>query len=119
MDPIEELQRLGGGHLLDDIYKSLVLVAEEVIETRKGGSITLTLKVAPAPGGEDRVVVSEDLKRKPPAKEPRGAIYFVIGDGLLHKSDPRQIVFEVRQAEAGQTELRVVDTPAPRVKEAN
>jgi len=119
VDPIEILQSLGGGELVDQLARSLILVAEEVRETRKKGAVTLTLNVLPSPGGDDVVIISEDLKRKPPARDPRGAIFFAIGDGLLHRSDPRQTEFQVRTADSGKSELRVVEHQTPQVREAS
>lgn len=117
MDELAVVQSLAGGKLLPELYKALVLTAEEVIETRKAGSVTLTLKVSPAQGSDVAVVINEDLKRKPPTKDPHGAMYFAIGDGLLHKADPRQQQFELRSIEGGQSELRVSEPPQTTIKE--
>lgn len=121
VDALEALMSMGGGsgQLVQLMFKSLVLVSEEVVETKKKGGVTITLNVLPSPGGDEVVIISEDVKRKPPSRDPKGAIFFAIGDGMLRRNDPRQTTFEVRQAEgSGTTELRVVEHPEPRVREA-
>lgn len=119
VDPVEAIQALGGGTLIERLYAAMVMVAEEVIMTRHKGAVTLKLNVEIAPGSDDVVIVSEDLQRKPPAGEAKGAMFFSIGDGQLHRRDPRQQYFDVRHTEEGQAELRMIEQASPKLRGVN
>lgn len=119
MDPAELIQALGMGYLLSDINLALTLVAQEVVETRNPGTVVITLKVAPVEGSDVAVVVTEDVNRKAPKKNPHGAVLFTAMDGLLHRSDPRQTQFAVQTVESGQPELRIIEQQPATRREAN
>lgn len=46
LDPLATIQRLAGGHLMEDIATMLAQVSQEVVRLDKDGGITLTLKVS-------------------------------------------------------------------------
>jgi len=120
MDPIEVMEALGQGRAIIDLATRLALAAQEVVETQNAATVTLAIKVTPVQGNDAAVIATEEIKVSGPKKNPKGAIFFAVGDGFLHKSDPRQVQFGVTQTVDGSApELRVIDQPAPRVKEAN
>lgn len=90
MDGLNVLQRLGSGHLIDEIHAALLDVAEEVVATGKSGAVTVTLKVT-HPKNTDPllVVIEEDVKRTMPKTDPHGAMFFA-HEAELHIEDPRQ-----------------------------
>lgn len=108
---------VGRGELMDDLYRAVVLIMDEVVMTRNPGSVNLTLKVSPAQGSDIAVVVSDEIKRVPPKNAPRESLYFAVGDGQVRRSDPRQTRFELRALDGGATELRVSEPPENTVRE--
>jgi hypothetical protein len=110
MDALGTLQVLAHGELLEELCAAMIDVAEDVLNTGRGGSVTLTLKLSQATRGEPSVIVSEEIKRTPPKKDPRGAILFV-GDGEFHRHDPRQqqLEFRVLEEDASQNVRRPPD----------
>lgn len=119
MDPTELIQALGMGHLLGDVSLKLSNVAQAVVETRNPGSVVITLKVAPVEGSDTAVTVIENVDGKFPKLNPHGAVLFTAMDGMLHRSDPRQVSFDVQTVESGAPELRIIEQRAARVSEAN
>jgi len=104
MDALAVLQRLGTHRFIDELGTTLAAVSDEVALTRKKGKVTVTFTLSPGPGNDLAVQVAEEIKRTPPVKAPRGAIFFVL-DGELHDGDPRQ----------PQMDFREVDRPASRL----
>lgn len=90
MDALHILERLGGGHLIEEIHAALLDVSEEVVATGKPGTVTVTLKVS-HPKGADAllVVMDEEVKRTMPKTDAKGAMFYAL-DAELHASDPRQ-----------------------------
>jgi hypothetical protein len=115
MDSLGILQRLGGGHLIDEIAAALVQTAEEVAETKRNGSVTISLKVTKSIGDDIAVIVTESIKRSSPLRGERGAM-FMVHEGALHREDPRQIRMELRTV-GGQTELRATEDPGRDMRE--
>jgi hypothetical protein len=95
MDALGTLQSLARGQLFDELCEAMIDVAEDVLNTGRKGTVTLTLKLSQATPGEPSVVVAEEIKRTPPKRDPRGAILFV-GEGEFHRHDPRQQQMEFR-----------------------
>lgn len=112
--PLKTIQGLSNGHFVEDLHLALVLVAEEVVLSRKKGAVSVTFNIHP--NSDDTILITDDLQRKPPKRESRSSVFFSIGDGLLHKGDPRQTQMELRQVD-GKTELRAVDAPVATRKE--
>ena len=110
MDPLMVLQRLGSGYLLDELTEALVRTAEEVVETGKGGTVTLTLKVSTPSQGNPMVIVAEQISRSAPKKDAKGAMFFIL-DGALHKEDIRQPRLDFRTVDHDTGEIRDVVAP--------
>lgn len=94
LDALMVLQRLGQGHLLEELHEALNKVAEEVVETGNPGAVTITLKILTQSQGNPMIIIAESVKRTPPASTPKGAAFFAL-DGELHKEDPRQIKMDL------------------------
>lgn len=99
MDALGTLQALARGRLLDEVCEAMIVVAEEVINTGKKGKVTLVLTIGQASKGEPSVVVTEEIKRTAPLRDPLGAILFV-GSGSFHRHDPRQPELDFRLVES-------------------
>jgi hypothetical protein len=117
MDALGTLQTLARGQLFDELCEAMIDVAEDVINTGRKGTVTLTLKLSQATPGEPSVIVAEEIKRTPPKRDPRGAILF-IGDGEFHRHDPRQQQLEFRVLEEEPNVRRPPDE-GQAVREAN
>src|ERR1044072_7132282 len=90
MDGLHVVERLGGGHLIDEIHAALLDVAEEVVATGKQGTVTVTIKVSHPKGADPLLVVmDEEVKRAMPKPDPKGAMFYA-ADAQLHERDPRQ-----------------------------
>lgn len=90
MDGLHVLERLGGGHLIDEIHAALLDVSEEVVATGKPGTVTVTIKVShPKNADALLVVMDEEVKRSMPKTDPRGAMFYA-HETELHERDPRQ-----------------------------
>lgn len=113
MDGINVLQKLGQGHLIDEMHAAILDVAEEVAATGKDGTVTVTLKIShPKRADKTVVVIDEEVKRTMPKSDPKGAMFYAL-DAELHERDPRQgdlPAFRV-VAEPDARELRNPDEP--------
>lgn len=90
MDGLHVVERLGGGHLIDEIHAALLDVAEEVVATGKAGTVTVTIKVSHPKGADPLLVVmDEEVRRAMPKTDPKGAMFYA-ADAELHERDPRQ-----------------------------
>lgn len=90
MDGLHVVERLGGGHLIDEIHAALLDVAEEVVATGKSGSVTVTIKVShPKNADPLLVVMDEEVRRAMPKTDPKGAMFYA-QDAELYERDPRQ-----------------------------
>lgn len=118
MDPLNVLQGLGRGRLLEELTAALASVADEVVQTGKPGSVTLTLKLSTQEQGDPMVQIIETIARKTPTKAARGAIVFAI-EGWLYSKDPRQGELQFREVERPTADQRELDDAAPIVREAN
>lgn len=107
MDALNVIQRLGGGHLIDELADAIVKVSEEAVATGKPGQVTLKLKIShPQKGYEPLVVVVEDqITLTWPKQDGLGAMFFV-HEGDLHRDDPRQTSFELREVQRDEPEIR-------------
>ena len=115
MDALKVLERLGGGHFMDDLHAAILDVADDVVATGNTGVVTVTLKIAQATKGEPTITVSEEITRKPPKDEAKGAFFFAV-DGALHREDPRQAKFELHTVE-GASVMRTPASETPQVRE--
>ena len=87
-------QRRGGLHgRAVESWQELVRAVEE---HRKGGTLTLTVKVAPF--GDGTVAITDKVALKAPEGERGSGIFSTMRQGYGHCSDPRQL--EIRDAVA-------------------
>lgn len=107
LDPLATIQRLAGGHLMEDIAVMLAQVSQEVVRLDKAGSLTLTLKVTPVKNSP-AVTVEESLKATYPVEKARGAMLFAL-NGQLYVADPRQTVLEFTKVDVPEAEIRRAD----------
>lgn len=83
---------LGGlrrGVFLEEAEMKLTKLIEEIEETGKAGSMTLTITLKPAKGDAARLVVSDKLALKEPQPEVGDTLMWVQG-GRISRRDPRQ-----------------------------
>ena len=116
MDALGVLNKLAQGRLIESLHAAIVEVAEAVIATEKAGSVTLTLKIAKV-GDYEAVTVAEQIKRGLPVPKERGALFFV-GDGELHKEDPRQIPMEFRVVQDADSGVRTLEDEPKETRQA-
>lgn len=82
------LRELGAGETADDLTAKLAEVVEAVMDTRKIGEITISLKIKP--NGDAGVIVAETIKSKVPEKARGDTVFFATSGGSLVRQDPRQ-----------------------------
>ena len=109
MDALATLQRLGSGRLLEDLHEALLVAAQEVVDTGKPATVTVTLKVSNKSQGDPMVIVDETVSRSSPKRDPKGAFFFAV-DGELHRDDPRQPRMDFRSVDPSTGEIREVET---------
>ncbi|HEY3021859.1 MAG TPA: hypothetical protein VGJ32_16790 [Solirubrobacteraceae bacterium] len=99
------LQDQRGGGLHGELSDALAELVAAVREHDKGGSLTLTVKVAP--NGES-VMVSDDVKVTPP-KPARGAsLFFADHQGNLSRRNPAQPELPLREVPADDADVKEV-----------
>jgi hypothetical protein len=86
-------QRRGATHV--ELSDGLNKVTEAVVEHGKVGTITLTVKARP--GGDDMVIVEDEIKLKIPEPGRAANIYYVDDDANLQREDPRQQRLNLRE----------------------
>lgn len=116
MDPLAVIQRLGGGHALEELASALAEVAAEVVATGKPGRVTLVLEVATETPGTPMVLIRETLTRTPPKHPPRGAMFYT-RDGGLYREDPYQPKLPFREVDVGTGEIRQPESRAREERE--
>lgn len=117
MDALGVVQRIGNGHLLDDLAEALAVVAEEVVATGKAGQVALVLKIAVQQQGDPMVIVSDQITKKPPKRDPRGVLLYAV-EGGLYTRDPRQVEMDFRAVATAPDEIRESAGGAAVVREA-
>lgn len=105
MDPKDLIGRIGNGRMLEDLAAALAAVADEVVQTGKKGRVTLALVISTREAGDPMVVVSEEIKRVPPTRAPRGTFLFS-HRGQLSTTDPTQVPLPFRDVDLETGEIR-------------
>lgn len=95
------VQRHRGGKALDEASAKLAEVVAAVVETGKAGTVTITLKIAPASRGNGAVTVTDEVTAKIPQSPRPDSFWFASEDGALSKDDPRQKELFVPKAVTG------------------
>jgi len=109
MDSLAAIQKLAGGHFIEELYAALSAVSTEVASRERGakGSVAVTFTVSKE-SEEPMVNVQESIVRRMPKGSSRGAWYFAL-DGELLREDPRQTRLEFREVPQPETQVRKVE----------
>ncbi len=99
------------GQLLRDLTDASYRMAAAVMETRKEGSITITLKYAPT--GRESVQIDAKVDEKIPKHTRASTTFFVGSDGELMRNDPNQPKLPLRSVNDERGPLRRVDERMP------
>ncbi|WP_404285408.1 hypothetical protein [Glutamicibacter arilaitensis] len=91
------------GRTHDELTETLHELIEQVTETGKAGSVTLTIKVEPDKKAEGVYRISDNVTTKIPQHDRPSRIYYKDKAGNLSRNDPNQ------EALAG---LQVLESPA-------
>lgn len=96
----ETILQINNGAAVAELSDALQRVVASVRETGKSGSITLTLKVAPASKGSTDVLIVESMvKTKLPDPERGVTIFYATDNNLLVRNDPKQQMLPLRVLE--------------------
>ena len=94
---IKTVSELAYGGAVGEYDAALRDLVAACIETRKGGTFTLTLKVEPDRAGGTQVTVSDAFKVSRPEHDRLNTIFYVQRDGSLGRRDPRQPELPMRE----------------------
>lgn len=103
MDVLRE-HRAGRTH--DDLTEQLQQLVAAVVETGKGGTITLRLDVKPH--GDGATMVTAHIGTKLPKAQGGGAIFFITPENNLERQDPRQADLPLRAVPGGDVAPRAI-----------
>lgn len=95
------LRDLSGGTTYETLTLDLANVVQEVIRTQKGGSICLTLNIAP--NGVGSVSIGDTIKTKVPELPKGKTLFFATEAGTLTRDDPRQEKLALRTVDDPRT----------------
>jgi hypothetical protein len=84
------LTELDKGRVHTELSAQLQDLIARVVETGKGGTLTLTIGVKPMPKADGLVIVTNKVTTKQPEADRADSIYFVDGENNLTRNDPRQ-----------------------------
>lgn len=82
------LRELSAGNTYEELTAALSEVVQAVIETRKQGTISISLKIKP--NGDNAVMISDEIKTKVPTPVRGDTVFFATSGGSLVRQDPRQ-----------------------------
>lgn len=74
----------------DELSEALWDLVARCADTRKKGSLTLTIAIEPAKDAPDVLMVSDEIKLKLPEYPRPSAIYWADGQGNLSRTNPQQ-----------------------------
>jgi hypothetical protein len=88
---ISTLQELDEGNLVTDLHHALKQMVGVIRSTGKPGKISLALKIAPAKGNSNVLVIDPRLTVQEPKQEPASTFMYANDDtNELSRNDPRQ-----------------------------
>ena len=88
---VSVLTQMRRGQTVADLSDSITTLVQRVRETRKKGSVTLKITIAPQSRGDDVVLsITDDVSTKLPVAERGSSIFFASDDNTLVRNDPRQ-----------------------------
>lgn len=97
-------QSKGASH--DELSDALHSLVESVLDTGRKGTLQYTIMVDPK-GAGGALVVTDQIKLRPPERDRDGSIFWADDDGNLRRQDPKQLSFdslrEVPMAETHET----------------
>lgn len=118
IDAIAFIQRLGGGHALDEFFAKVLQASEEVVATKKPATATLKVKIEPIKEGPPTMVLYlEEASNTLPKKDPLGAHAFV-HDGLLQSDDPQSDPLPGFRVVIEKQTMRTPEEPGESIREA-
>ncbi len=93
----DTILQINNGATVVELGEALEQVVAAVRATGKSGSITLTLKVAPASkGASDVLMVESQVKTKLPEPDRGLTIFYATDENRLVRSDPKQQTLPLR-----------------------
>ena len=92
------LREYNRGRTHDDMSEGLHDLIAAVKDTRKKGTITLTITVAPQKNNQEVLLITDNVVVKAPEFERAAAFYYVDKHGNPTRNDPRQMAFETMQS---------------------
>ena len=84
------LQDQSNGATHSELSEALYDLVSRCTDTRKKGSLTLTISVEPMKGDEDVLVVSDEIRLKLPEFPRKPSIFYQNDHGNLSRSNPNQ-----------------------------
>ncbi|QXC59353.1 hypothetical protein KSP35_13165 [Aquihabitans sp. G128] len=99
-------QRGGATHA--ELTDGMAALAEQVMETGKGGTLTLRIAIQPASksGGHQMLVADEVVVKAPKAKRTESIFFFDAETGSLSRNDPLQPQLPLQEVPARPTTLK-------------
>lgn len=85
------------GELANELTEQLAALVAGVMEIGKPGTLTLSLKVRPAPRGVDMVLIEDDVVLKAPRPDRPQSLFYATDDGGLARHNPNQPELPFRQ----------------------
>jgi hypothetical protein len=105
------------GRAITDLSTALKQVTAAVQLTNKGGSVTLTMRIAPASKGDaSTLVFLPKISAKIPETEIPGSIFYADADFNLVREDPNQASLPLQPLPA---KPKAVPVPVPAEKASN
>jgi hypothetical protein len=93
----ETILQMNNGAAVAELSDALEQVVAAVRAAGKSGSLTFTVKVAPASkGSTDVLMVESQVKTKLPERERGMTIFFATEDNRLVRNDPKQQMLDLR-----------------------
>jgi hypothetical protein len=91
MRPFTDVLRdIRKGKVVDRLGEEMAEIVQAVLDTNKGGELTLKLSVKPQGKGDNAVIVSAKISTKVPQVDLPDALFFADLDGDLLREDPTQ-----------------------------
>lgn len=90
-DVLDVLRQIRNGNLVYEMSRELEKLVEAVRDTRKGGELTLKIRVKPLKAGSDALDVDADVAAKAPNPPRPVSIFYPTADNTLSRVDPRQM----------------------------
>ncbi|WP_157669319.1 hypothetical protein [Chitinibacter sp. GC72] len=116
----DTLRDIAGGELVEDLGEAIreLNTAISLIDSKKGGSITLKLTVKPAGRQSGALNVGYDIKTSKPSLPRRESIMFGTPEGDMLATDPTQRQLDLRQVDTSPTTVRDLPIQVTQLKQA-